>query len=544
MRNRKCRTLVVTGSLIVISVLAPARATAQPAASGTSSGIPTTLGMMSPSAACATMRALRLPDVRITDVTDVRDAATSREALRPRDNVRGPHCRVTGVTGKAIAFEIVLPDQWNQRLFMAGNGGFAGSINRATFANSNQGYATVSTNTGHVDDDERHPGRWALNDIEQQLDYGYVGVHRAAEVAKVIAKAYYGTEPKYSYFLGCSNGGRQALMEAERYPDDFDGIVAGAPAAQFSTIFGSFLKNAQATFPNQSYFDKPVVTQANLDLLSAKVLDTCDALDGVKDGVLDDPRGCQFKLASIKTCPANKPGDDCLTAAQRAAIARVYAPLTDKAGKVLYPGQPFGGENLAGGWPAWITGSDTGLMRRTHVPNAQLMFLTEGGKFITFSDSTWDYSRYKLADWATDDRRFGKFMDADNPDIGKFAARNGKLLLWHGWADPALNPLGTIDYFEQIRARDAKSVDYTRLVMLPGVLHCAGGNGPSQVPWLRAISDWVERGQAPELLIATKRDTAGKVLRTRPVCAYPQRAAYTGQGSTDDAANFVCKMPG
>ena len=541
MRHRTSCRLVIAASLSLGSALMPPRAAAQSASSNAPAAMaPAT---MPPAVGCATMRTLRLPDVRITDVTDVRDSATSREALRPRDNVRGPHCRVAGVTGKAIAFEIVMPDQWNQRLYMAGNGGFAGFINRATFANSNQGYVTVSTNTGHVDDDEARPGRWAFNDVERQLDYAYVGTHRAAEVAKVIAKAYYGVEPKFSYFLGCSNGGRQALMEAERYPDDFDGIGAGAPAAQWSTIGGSFLKNAQMTFPNPSYFDKPVVTQANLDLVSSSVLDMCDALDGVKDGVLDDPRACQFKLAAIKACTANKPGADCLTAVQRAAIARVYAPLTDNGGKMLYPGQPFGGENLAAGWPAWITGSDTGLMRRMHLPNAQIMFASEGGRYLTFGDSTWDYSKYNYSNWDRDARRVASFMNADNPDISKFAARSGKLIIWHGWADPALNALGSIDYFEQVRARDPKAVDYTRLVLLPGVLHCAGGNGPAQVPWLRAISDWVEKGQAPEQLIATKRDTTGKVVRTRPVCAYPQRAVYSGSGSTDDAANFACKKP-
>ena len=546
-RHRAVQCLALTGSVVIGLALAirPAASQGQPAGGA---AVPASVGaalpMLPPAAACGSLRTLRLPDVRITEVVDARDSVQQREALRLRDNVRGPHCRVTGVTGKAILFVVVLPDQWNQRLYMGGNGGFAGTLARAALANANAGYVSVTTNTGHENGPDDGGARWALNDPERQLDYGHVAVHRTVEVAKVIAKAYYGAEPKYSYFVGCSNGGRQGLMEAQRYPDDFDGIVAGAPAGPNSRIAGSFLKNIQATFPDPKAFDRPLVTQANLDLVSAAVLEACDAMDGVKDGVLDDARQCQFKLATIKSCPAKRPGHDCLTAAQRAAIVRVYAPHTDTSGKVLYPGQPFGGENLAGGWPAWITGSDTGLMRRMKLPNAQVMFASEGGKYLFASDSTWDYSTYDLSNWARDSRHASTFLNADNPDITKFAARNGKLLLWHGWADPAINALGTIEYYEAVRARDPKAADYLRLTMLPGVLHCAGGNGPAQVPWLRAISDWVERGQAPEQLIATKRDTTGKVVRTRPVCAFPQRAVYKGEGSTDDAANFSCRMPG
>lgn len=521
-------TLVALNLALLAVALSAGTVTAQAASSPT-------LPMMAPVTACTSLRNLRLPDVRITEVIDARDF------MQWRDSVRVPHCRVTGVAGKGILFVIVMPDQWNERLFMGGNGGFAGRISRAAFANANQGYLSVSTNTGH--DDDIGSARWALNDVERQLDYAYVGVHRTVEVAKVLAKAYYGVEPRFSYFLGCSNGGRQALMEAQRYPDDFDGIVAGAPAAQHSRISASFLKNAQVTFPSPKFFDRPIVTQANLDLVSAKVLAACDALDGVKDGVLDDPRACRFRLATVKACPANRAGADCLTAAQRAVIARVYAPLTDKRGRVVYPGQPFGGENLAGGWSAWITGSDTGLMRRMRLPNAQLMFLSEGGKYIRFSDSTWDYSRYDGSNMARDGRVAASFLNADDPNLTRFAARNGKLLLWHGWNDPALNPLGTIEYFEQVRARDAKAADYLRLLLLPGVLHCFGGEGPDRVPWLRAITDWVEQSKAPEQLIATKRDTTGKVLRTRPVCAYPKHAVYSGRGSTDDAGNFACKEP-
>ena len=487
------------------------------------------------SGGCTGLRNLRLADVRLTEVADVPDS------LEHGDNVRAPHCRVSGIIGRSTAFTAMLPKQWNKRMLMGGNGGYAGTINRSILANATAGYLTVSTNTGH----ERSPGggaRWALNDPERQVDFGYLAVHRTAETAKSLASAFYGAAPSYSYFSGCSNGGRQALMEAERFPDDFDGIVSGAPAAHMSRTGASFLKNTQAAFPDPSYFDHPIVTQASLDLVSAKVLEACDALDGVKDGILDDPRDCKFRLESLRKCPGDNAAADCLTRAQRRAIASIYAPARDDRGRAIYPGQPFGGENLAGGWLNWITGRDTALMRQLHVPGAQAMFVTEGAKYFMFSDSTWDYSRYK-GSLIKDSRRWVAMLDADNPDISRFAKRKGKLILWHGWSDPALNPLATIEYYKQVLARDPRASEYVRLFMEPGVLHCGGGPGPSDVRWVKVVSDWVENGRAPEQVLATQADSTGKLIRSRPLCGFPKRAVYTGKGSTDDASSFVCRAP-
>ncbi len=484
---------------------------------------------------CASVRNLQIADVHFTEVVDVPDSGSRR------DNVRVPHCRVSGVIGKSIAFTAMLPKKWNDRLFMGGNGGYAGTINRGALSLANEGYLTVSTNTGH----DRSPGggaRWALNDPERQVDFGYLAVHRTAEIAKTLAKAFYGREPRYSYFSGCSNGGRQGLMEAERYPGDFDGIVAGAPAAFMSLTGAAFLKNTKAVFPDPSYFDRPIVTQANLDLLSRKVREACDVLDGVRDGVLNDPRDCNFEVASIKRCPGDIAAADCLTASQRAAIVRIYAPVTDTHGRAIYPAQPFGGENLPNGWPFWITGRDSSLMREVHVPTAQAMFVTEGAKYFMFNDSTWDYSKYS-GSFVADARRWAEILDADNPDLSRFAARKGKLIIWHGWSDPALNPIATIGYYNRVVARDARAANYARLFMEPGVLHCGDGPGPSDVPWMKAITDWVESGRAPDQMIATKSDSAGKTIRSRPLCAYPSRAVYKGSGSTDDAANFACRAP-
>ena len=489
-----------------------------------------------PAGACTALRNLRLPDVRLTEVVDAPDS------LAHADLARTPHCRVVGVISKEIQFVVTLPNQWNERLLMGGNGGFAGVINRQVARSATYGYATVTTNTGHADPDDGAGGKWALNNPERQIDYAFLGVHRTVEVAKVLAKAFYGSEPRYSYFDGCSNGGRQGLMEVERYPEDFDGVIAGAPAIPFTNIFASFARNLRAAYPTPAYFTKPLVTQANLDLLSARVLEACDALDGVKDGVLGDPRDCKFQLSSLPSCPNDKAAASCVTRAQRHAIETIYSPLTDAEGTVIYPGQPLGGENLAGGWATWIVGADSSIMRDFHYPSLQPFFAIEGARYLLFSDPSWDYTQNR-ADLYKEGRRISAMYDADDPNISKFGARKAKLILWHGWADPALNPLETIKYYEQVLAKNADAREYVRLFMEPGVLHCFGGNGPSNAPWLATIVKWVENGVAPEQVTATKQDSTGKVVRARPLCGYPKRAVYKGSGSTDDANNFACREP-
>jgi hypothetical protein len=223
-------------------------------------------------------------------------------------------------------------------------------------------------------------------------------------------------------------------------------------------------------------------------------------------------------------------------------IATIYSPTVDARGGVIYPGQPYGGEHFADGWPAWITGSDTATLSRFGAPNAQAMFAIEGAKYFTYGDSTWDYTRATPAALLADARRrTSPFLDATDPDLSRFAARRGKLLLYHGWSDPALNPLGTVEYYDQVLTRDPAAREYARLFMLPGVLHCGGGAGPDAAPWLRTVVDWVEHGRAPERLVAVKRDTAGTVTRSRPLCPYPQRAVYAGTGGTDDEKSFACR---
>jgi feruloyl esterase len=481
---------------------------------------------------CASLTAVKLDDVQITAAAAV-EPTTAQRAMG-----RGTACRVDGVIGKETRFRALLPDDWNRRLMMGGGGGFVGAVENQAETAANYGYATVGTDAGHTG--IAITASWALNNDERKSSYAADAVHRTAGVTKRLIRAYYGSPPERSYFLGCSNGGRQALMEAQRFPEDFDGIVSLAPAIDFAAIGGAFIRNLQAQFPTGD-FSKPAITPENLALIQRKILDTCDTRDAVRDSVLEDPRGCDFKLASIAACPNDAPAADCLTRAQRAAIEAVYAPVRTP-GALRYPGQPFGNE-ADPGWQTWISAITPMALAATKngAPTIQGAFGTEFFKYLVFGDSTWDYRRYDLSRSAADTKAINALLSPNNPDLTAFAKRGGKLILAHGWSDPALNPQMTIDYFEAVRRRDASASQYTRLFMMPGVLHCVGGTGCDTADWYSVITAWVERGVAPERVVARKLGAGGSAIRSRPLCAYPRHAVYSGSGSTDDEKSFTCK---
>ena len=472
------------------------------------------------------------------------DVVIDHAELVPASDPNPAHCKVAGTIGTEVHFELLLPDHdaWNGRFVMGGGGGFVGSVQNHAMGplprgNALQrGFATVGTDTGH-----RGTGidaRWALDNDEREVNFGSRAVHRTTEVAKAIVTDLYAREISYSYFIGCSRGGGQAMIESQRFPDDYDGIVSMAPAIAWPQIGAAFLQNSQKVFPDASDLATPVVTAENRALLERAILQRCDGLDGVEDGVLNDPRDCDFDPAELScTGAANA---DCLTAPQLEAITTIYSGPT-VAGEPVYAGFPFGGENDSGGWDTWITGGDNAIA--PGVPNLHWAFGTEMYKYLVFDDPGFDYATYDFENWDADVATADERLSATETDLSGVRESGGKLLFWQGWSDPALSALGMIDYYEAVEAGDPDVRDYSRLFLAPGVLHCAGGPGPDRVDLLSAVVDWVEEGVAPERLLASKVDAEGVTLMTRPLCPYPEVAVWDGTGDTNDASSFRCQRP-
>ena len=468
---------------------------------------------------CASLQSLQLPGVKITKAAPIAAGVAAA--------VKDAHCVVEGSVGREIRFRLLMPDAWNRKLMMGGGGGFVGGIDNQALSSINAGYATVGTDTGHQG--AVTTAAWALNDIERQLNFGHVGVHRVAETAKAIIRHYYNAPIERSYFSGCSNGGRQALMEAQRYPDDFDGIIAGAPAADFTGIGAQFIKDIKALYPDPKNLSASPLTPETLKSVESQIIATCDAVDGVEDGLFEDPRRCAIDVNTLTG----------LTDAQKRVLKTIYAETRNKDG-VIYPAQPFGSEGDPNAWEGWITGPNKLVMSLQKAPSLRFAFGTEMFKYFIFNDPAWDYTKYDFSTFKRDAAQASSILNATSPNLDAFKTSNGKLIIWHGWSDAALTTLGTIKYVDDVRARDADSRDYVRTFLMPGVLHCIGGPGPDRADWTRAIEDWVEKGIAPERVIASK-SAGGKVVRTRPLCEYPLRAVYNGSGSIDDEKNFTCR---
>ena len=483
---------------------------------GTTGSFGQTTNRLSPEA----VKQLKLPDVILESVKSV-----TPDARNPR-----AFLEVDGVIGATIHFELLLPDEWNGRFVMGGGGGFVGTVQNSARDSVNRGYATVGTDTGHHDVSGYLAG-WAIDNLEAQLNFGHLAVHRTAEVAKALIRDYYGADPKYAYFIGCSRGGGQAMMESQRYPGDFDGIVAGAPAFDWTGLAALSVTIAQTLYPDPAKLDHPVITRELLERLQAAIIEQCDAQDGLKDGVVQNPPTTHFDLAKV-------PG---ITAEQRQALETIYAGALHD-GVRMYPGYSPGAECDPNQWIAWITGPVPAMVARDHVPDLMFAFGTQIWKGLVFNDPDWDYSRYNFASFARDTRLAASFLNATNPNLDAFKARQGKLILWHGWADPALPAQATVDYYRQVVAHDPNAAEYCRLFMVPGCLHCGGGPGASDVDWLAAIVDWVEHSQPPDQVIASRTES-GNTQVTRPLFPYPRFAVYKGNGDPANAANFTAKAP-
>jgi len=452
------------------------------------------------------------------------------------------HCRVSGVIPSEIQFDVNLPTGWNRRVYMYGNGGFAGTPAdapaRVAFrhAGLRHGFATAYTDTGH--DSRVKPGAtFAHGNLATVIDYGFRAVHLTAVTAKTLLAAYYDDALTYAYWDGCSTGGRQGLMAAQRFPDDFDGIVVGAPVLDF---VGTMIWNT---------WNAAALADASLELWKVGVVGdavyaACDGVDGLVDGLIDDPRACDFDpVAALPLCSDASNGDQCFSTADIAALARIYGGVSSR-GETVFPGLPVGAEapgapsldapTGASGWAGWIV-RDTGRTRQLEMADSFL-------KYMAFDLDDPDYD-WQTFDFDADPERMGairSILDATDPDLSRFRERGGKVLSYFGWADPALNPLMGVDYYERVVERLGSTTgDFYRLFMVPGMFHCRGGRGADRFDAMTPLIDWVERDIAPDRIEAARVDD-DVVTMTRPLCPYPMVARYDGLGDPNDASSFAC----
>jgi len=481
---------------------------------------------------CESLASLTLPNTTITRALAVDagsftvlagDTAPARAAAQAYRNLPA-FCRVAATlkpsSDSDIKIEVWMPASgWNGRFQGVGNGGWAGSISYPALAAAlAAGYATASTDTGHVGT----TAAFALGHPEKLVDMGYRAVHEMTVQGKAIVDAYYGGRPTRSIWNGCSQGGRQAITEAERYPSDYDAILAGAPGIYNMELhvtrvaLNAFVhRTADSLIPTEKYA-----------MVHAAVLAACDARDGVEDGVVDDPTRCNFDPSALACKGAD--GPSCLTAAQVETMRALYAPIKNARGTIvspplLQPGTELGWATLAGPKPLGLA--------------------TEAMRYVVFKDADWDWHHFNPAtDFDLALKSDDRVMGLTDPNLKPFFDRGGKLLMYHGWGDPQVPAQNTVRYFTDVVKTTGKEVvgKSIQLYMVPGMGHCAGGPGTDTFDKMGAIERWVETGRAPEQIVASHMKD-GKADRTRPLCPYPQVAQYKGTGSTDDAVNFICK---
>ncbi len=472
-------------------------------------------------------------------------------------------CRVGGsikpTSDSDIRFEVWLPQiGWTGRYESVGNGGFAGAIPFSAMVHPLIGGSAVAgTDDGH-ETPVNTQAEWALGHPEKVIDFGYRSVHLTATISKLITGAYYGSKPKHSYFIGCSTGGREALTEAQRYPRDFDGIAAGDPANQYVNQHSGDAANMKTFLASEEGYISP----ADVQKIGPAITVQCDAVDGVKDGLINDPRECRINLASLPLTPAQ---------------LKTYQALHDgpktSSGKQIFPGMPFGSEAV--GWTQYFTGPS---WAEAHAKARRGIMANETFANLVYQNPKWDFMRFDPDKGPADaEKALGHIMNATDPTFTGFKAHGGKLISYHGWADSDITPFATLNYYNTVVAAqgraggktaasasqspDTSAFDKTqafyRLFMVPGMGHCGGGPGPNQFGQtggdgnadhdvVVALELWVEKSVAPERIIATKyveNDRTKDVEMTRPLCVYPKAAKYKGTGDTNDAGNFVCTDP-
>jgi feruloyl esterase len=441
-------------------------------------------------------------------------------------NAKEPFCRVVAAIEGDIGFELWLPENWNGKYQQVGNGAYTGAINYPTMGGAlAKGYATSSTDLGHVSKNS-FATDWMVGNKQAIENFGHRAHHVVSEISKQMVDAYYGEAPNYSYFVGCSSGGWQALTEIQQYPDDFDGVVAGAPAHNFVRM------NLRGTVTAQMSLANPEgdLNRAQTRLVADAALKTCDAKDGLADSLISDPLHCSFDPAQLQ-CAANEPSDSCLTPAQVERVEALYGPIKSRGGLDLYPG-PTISAALSPGRPA---NADAPALAG---PLGDALEAFGYTKALTIGN--FDADR----DIPPMEEIMNPVMTAMDPDLSAFEARGGKVLAWQGWGDPAISPYNTIEYYDSVRqATGANMDDFYRIFFVPGMGHCgAGATGPDKFDAVAALEDWVEKDTAPSRIEATQY-ADGQVERTMPLCKYPEVPEYKGSGDPNQAQSFACMEP-
>jgi hypothetical protein len=516
-------------------------------------------------ASCESLTSLKLPNTTITMAqAEAAGTFTPPRSAAGTKAVPIAFCRVGGTirpTGDSeIKFEVWLPQAaWTGRFESVGNGGFAGSIPFGAMVRPlTAGSAVAGTDDGH-DTPVNTSAEWALGHPEKIIDFGYRAVHLTVTIGKLIASTHYGSKPKYSYFIGCSTGGREALTEAQRYPDDFDGIAAGDPGNQWTDQHSGDAANMKAFLASEAGY----ISQTEIQKIGEFIVNACDEADGVKDGLISDPRQCRIDLASLPLSPAQ---------------LKTYQALHDgpktSSGKKIFPGMPFGSESV--GWAQYFAGPN---FAEAHAKARRGIMANEAFANLVYHDPKWDFTSFNPDKSPVDiNKALHGIMDATDPRFTGFKAHGGKLISYHGWADSDISPFATLDYYNTViaaqggtsgktttngtRNPDAGAWDkiqaFYRLFMVPGMGHCGGGPGPNQFGQtggdgdadhdvVVALERWVENGVAPNLIIATKyvgNDRTKGIEMTRPLCVFPKAAKYIGTGNMNDASNFICAESG
>jgi feruloyl esterase len=496
---------------------------------------------------CESLTSLKIANVTITLAKSIQPppefevpSLPGRYGTPAGEKVSVPFCRVAGYAAPTsdshIAFEVWLPpaDKWNGLYLGEGNPGFVGAISYGGMAREvARGYATASTDTGHADTEATGAlPPWAIGHPEKVADWGYRAVHETTVAAKQILRAYYGKQQRLSFWSSCHEGGNQALTEAQKYPTDFDGIAAGDPAydithLQAVSVYLSWVAlkdgvKAPGYVPPSKF---PVIHRA--------VLDKCDALDGVRDGIIENPTLCHFDPATIE-CPPKEDNASCLTPAQVQTVRQVYAGAKFSDGKQIYPGLEPGSEL---DWHWMLSGPDPMAINKDFFAN------------LVFENPDWDWRTFDVSrDTQLADQKVGAMVNFTDPNLRPFKEHGGKLLMYQSWQEAAIPPGGLVNYYKSVEAAmggRSKTQDFARLFVVPGAGMCSGFSVRNfQGAWdaLDVIEKWRETGVAPDKIITSNR-VGGVVNRTHPVCPYPEAAIYKGSGDPYDAANFTCGNP-